>query len=370
VAVDPAVDIHGNPVPPRTDRTPWALFNRGINSQFSEEDDNRFMSLVRDSAFNPAGYSSVFNDPHLGPGAKAAYVAGRFTHDLLTDGSRVPYWALNHPLAVTSFIGESAVNRAGLAPDYKAERRVNPDLSRGEIDDAFAKAQGFSTPSHLEGVPLGVARYAIPALAAATMMEASGNHNLLNAFGGGRPAGFEAIIPTEGDSRVSANPALEGLYRYLFGRTGRLLPWEQFSAERPDVSPQDFQAYQAYQFDKGPLGIGLFKGTDRNIDGEPEVSMMGFRVPLSAAAATSGSLIGAVAGANELPARISQELPGMKAVGHRRLAGAMLGGILGALSGEAGGQAVNNLVIQPLINPEAVAAKAQWQQQQRAAGLL
>jgi len=50
----------------------------------------------------------------------------------------------------------------------------------------------------------------------------------------------------------------------------------------------------------------------------------------------------------------------MKTIGHRRLAGAALGALAGAISGRLGGQAVNDLVIQPVMNPEAVAREQQW----------
>ncbi|MCE2837096.1 MAG: hypothetical protein LW834_09045, partial [Cyanobium sp. 49614_E6] len=148
------------------------------------------------------------------------------------------------------------------------------------------------------------------------------------------------------------------------GRTGRVLPWEEFTAERPDVSYDDYQSYAAYQFDKGPLGIGLIRGTTRNLDGEPEAAMMGFRVPLSAATAAAGAMAGGYLGATNAEQFINAEMQDrlkLGTAGGRRLAGAAVGGLLGAIGGKISGNLANDLVIQPILNPERVAAAAAWQ---------
>lgn len=362
--------VEGKKPKPVRDHTPWAQFVHGFDNRYADVSDNRLASLVRNSALNPEGYGAVFKDSQLNAGAKASYVAGRVAHDVLSDGTRVPYWALNHPLAITGVFGDEATAAAGLLPDYKAARKDNKHLSKEVIDEDFSRKMGYSHANHFEGAPLALARYAIPAMAATAMVQASGNHNMLNALGGGRPAGFKAVFDSDEDSRVSTNPVLEAAVRYMFGRTGRLLPWQEFTEERPDVSPEDYKSYGAYQYDKGPGGVGLIKGTGRNIDGEPEFTMMGFRVPFSAGTATGGAMIGAIAGARELQGKIPQDLPGMKPQGHRRLAGAAIGALLGSLSGKAGGEAINDLVIQPVFNPEAVRAAAEWRLQQQAAGAL
>lgn len=362
--------VDGKKPKPVRAHTALAQFADGLDTTYADVEDNYIQSIFRNSALNPRDYGKVFKNPEIGIGGKAAYVAGRLAHDVLSDGTRVPWWALNHPLAITGVLGRAASDAANLTPDRKTYRATNPDMTMEAIDDAFSREMGYSHGGRYEGVPLAVARYAIPAMAATAMVQASGNHDMLNALGGGRSAGFQAVLPSEEDNRVSTNPVLEAAARYIFGRSGRLLPWEEFTQERPDVSESDYKAYAAYQFDKGPLGIGLFKGTSRNIDGEPEGTLMGFRVPLSAATATGGAMVGAIAGARQLETAIPQTLPGMRSIGHRRLAGAAIGALLGSLSGKAGGEAVNDLVIQPLINPEAVARAAQWTQQQQIAGLL
>jgi len=287
---------------------------------------------------------------------------------VLTDGTRVPYWALNHPLAITGLAGEAASVHAGLAPDY-AELRdelkaAGEEASKSAIDAEFARRNGFHHDGEGHGVPLTLARYAIPALATAAMTQFSGNTNCLNIRGGGRTPGFQAVLPVEGDPTSSANPLLELGARYVFGRTGRVLPWEQFHAERPDVSFDDYERYTAYQFDKGPLDLGLVKGTTRNLDGEMEGALMGFRVPLSAATATAGAIAGGVIGASQADAIINEQMrekvEGLRPVGHRRLAGAAIGAAIGAIGGKITGRLANDLVIQPVLNPNALAAAEAW----------
>ena len=349
--------------------TAWGQFLEGFDRDTGNFADDRISSLLKDSAFNPDGYDAAFKNSALGPGEKAAYVAGRVAHDVLTDGTRVPYWALNHPLAITGLAGEAASTAAGLAPNYAALREDlenrGETASRSAIDAEFARRNGFYHAGEGTGVPLTLARYAIPALATGAMTQLAGNTNYLNLLGGGRTPGFQAVLPVDGDPTQSSNPLLELAARYAFGRTGRVLPWEEFHAERPDVSFDDYERYAAHQFDKGFLGLGLMKGTTRNLDGEAEGTLMGFRVPLSAATAAAGAIAGGVLGANHADAIINeqmrQKVENLRPVGHRRLAGATIGAVLGAIGGKVTGRLANDIVIQPAFNSRALESAAAWQ---------
>ena len=344
----------------------WGQFLEGFDSDNGDFTDSRFESVIKNSAFNPRGYNEVFEKKGLGLGEKAAYVGGRVMHDVLTDGSRLPYWAFNHPLAITGAIGEEVGTQAGLSPNYAALKKEMGDAATGReaIDIEFARRNGYYHSGEGTGAPLALARYAIPALATAAVTLGSDNTNYLNPLNGGRTAGFQSILPVEGDTTTSSNPILELGARYLFGRTGRVLPWEEFHAERPDVSFDDYNRYAAYQFDKGPLGLGLVKGTSRNLDGEPEAAMMGFRVPLSAAAAGAGAMAGGYLGATHADQFISDairdKVEAVRPVGNRRLAGAAIGAAIGALGGKITGVLANDLVLQPIINPRSVAAADAW----------
>lgn len=352
----------------------WGQARRGFDEDEREFAQNRMESLIANSMFNPRGYGEVLKNGNLGPGAKAGYAVGRAAHDLLTDGSRVPYWALNHPLAITGVLGEVAAQAAGLSPDYNVLRKEleekGESISRQKIDEEFAKRHGFYHNGEGRGIPLTAARFALPAMATGALTQLAGNTNYLNLLGGGRLAGYAPVLPSDGDPTQSENPALELAARYVFGRTGRLLPWEQFHAERPDIPYSDYAAAAAHQFDKGLLGIGLLRGTTRNLEGEPEATMMGFRVPFSAATGAAGLLAGGVLGAKQADSLIGDEWRRRAPIvggsflnesGNRRLLGATIGGVLGAIAGKLGGVAVNGVVIQPLVNPERVAAKQAWQ---------
>ena len=330
----------------------------------------RAETLLSGSVFNPQGYREVFDNPRHGPGVKASYVAGRLAGDALGDGLRRTIWLSNHPLAQLGLVSEYPAIHSGLAPDYPALaaeiRKQDPDanLNSTVLDDVHAERMGLATPRvHNRGVPLDIARYAIPAMATAAMVQSSGNFDAGNLLSGGRAPGYEAIIPVAGDPSRSASPPLELAARYLFGRTGRLLPWDQFHQERPEIAKSDYLAYKAHQFDGGLLDLGLIKGTGRNLEGEPEMTMMGFRVPLSAAGAALGSMAAAVGGAKAADHFLADRFPagtpaalGLERPGHRRLAGAALGALAGALLGRGVTKAANDAILQPIFNPDAVAA--------------
>ena len=414
------------------------MFRFGADDQLPEEvklSQNRLQGMFNDTALNVGDgrYQRVFKDPGIGPLEKASYVAGRVAHDVVYDGTRIPYWVLNHPMAATTFGADFFAGDAGVRPDYAAmqqemlarETRLeqetlqnrelmklvkadlakkNPDrqvelaqieqdlkaesaelkeravklqqagpINRARIDREFARREGFSHQGEGAGVPLSLARK-VPALAASTaLLATSGNHDFGNLANGGRIPGFESIMPTEADDRVSSNPVAELGARYLFGRTGKLLDWDEFTQERPGVTRQEYEAYKAYMFDKGPL-FGLLKGTTRNIDQEPEARMMGFRVPLSSAAAVAGGLAGGIAAGNALAN--AEDVPVFKEQfksmprGSKRVTGYLLGSAGGAIAGNLASKAVNAGIIQPTINPEAVANSENWIAQQRAQGLL
>lgn len=380
-AVSPALDPNtGQPIAVFPNTGFVGMAKAAIDEDRSRLGDNRLVSMVRDSALPifDRGYRQAFSDPRVGWDGKAGYVTGRVVHDLVNDGSRVPWWVLNHPMAQTAVAAELAADAAGLNPDYDTYHQLldgrGEEATRPAIDAAFAADVGFSHRGEGTGIPLGLARKIPAVIASSALLASSGNSNFANLAGGGRLSGFESILPTEGDKTVSSNPVAELGARYLFGRTGRLLPWEEFTAERPDVSPTDYGSARAHQFDSGPL-LGIVKATSRNINAEPEFTMMGFHVPLSAASTVGGTLVGGIAGAKALDQMVNDQMAerfggALKARGNRRLAGYALGALAGGISGRLGAQALNTHIIQPSLNPEAVLKAAEWQAEQQAKGLL
>lgn len=182
---------------------------------------------------------------------KVGVGVGRVAGDIVGQGTRKWFWNM-HPEDMTATYGKQAMSRWANA---------SPLLAR-------VTAYGATNA-------LGIL---------------SGNHNPLNFAEGGRPAGFEAISEDPDDPRKSTNPATDYLlYRGMFGRGGRVLPWEQFHAERPDVSYETYDNYKQYLREPGFLG--LVKGTMDGLDG-PEAQVMGYRVTPAGALGAGAVLAG------------------------------------------------------------------------------
>lgn len=374
---------------------PLGMFTRGFEGANASRDDNRLVSALRNSILGDiltrkwadTEYAKAFNLEGAGPGAKAAYVGGRVLHDLISDGTRTPYWLMNHPLGALSLLSAEAVDRTGLHPNRLQREAIVAELEaeklpaqHEDILERHAKRLGFSYGKHIEGIPLELATGVVPLLAAGLMTQLSGNHDFLNLSQGGRTKGYQAILPTEFNNKDTTSVPLELALRYITGRTGRLLPFDEFTAERPDVSREDYDAAKMHQWDKGLLGLGLVKGTGRNIEGEPEFTMMGFRVPLSAVSSALGGLAGSVAGADLGEKLIAKQMEKRVAAGGaldgaskaflkegpRRLAGSVLGTLAGAAAGNLGSRLVNEAVIQPTFYPGRVAAEESWPQRRLA----
>ena len=71
---------------------------------------------------------------------------------------------------------------------------------------------------------------------------------LLNPFGGA--GGYEAVIPNAEDKTKTDNMLLEIGTKYILGRTGGMLPYNQFKEHRPDVAKGEYNAYKAHRWDK------------------------------------------------------------------------------------------------------------------------
>ena len=191
---------------------------------------------------------------------RAAIPIGRFAGDLTGFGTQSKFWNI-HPMDITSTESFNVLKNQGLDP-------------------RLARAGAYGT-----ALALGVG---------------SNNFNPLNLVEGGRQEGFQAISVDEDDPRQSTNPVVDMVFnRGMLGRTGQLLPWEQFTQERPDVSYDQYDAYKQYLRDPGLLGLA--KGTTEGVDG-PEARIMGYRVTPLGAAAALGTL-GTIAGVAKLAGR-------------------------------------------------------------------
>ena len=68
---------------------------------------------------------------------------------------------------------------------------------------------------------------------------------LLNPLGGS--GGYEAVLPSE-ETQLKRLMFLAIAAKYILGRTGNLLPYEEFSKYRPDVDIGEYNRYKAFKY--------------------------------------------------------------------------------------------------------------------------
>ena len=216
---------------------------------------------------------------------------------------------------------------AGLLDKNEGTRRAGVGVKPEEIEIGGQKVKknyytkrNFS-PGHVAalGIPTGIA--------------INTGLGLMTPFGGAE--GYKAADPSEEDPTKTANVLSEVAQKYFLGKTGNLLPYSEFSKARPDVSPEEYAAYQAFKydnnvdinpFDDGQVVApgGAVKYTNEGIHG-PEVQFLGRSLPVTTGIVPYlGALAGGVAGV--------------------RSGRPIRNGFIGGMAGLAGGQVVGNLL--------------------------
>ena len=301
---------------------------------------------------------------------QAGQLGGTIAADLTQDTSRRFYWLLNALQATGEVINESvlaAINkeyaRRGLTKNlYGKTPVINESIKRISKDDtgnwvktdtplrpkdkASAEAQGvgrivddrlvLKRGYGIEGegddaviVKRNFEPGFIQSLAIPSGIAINTGLGLMSPFGGAE--GYKAALPSEEDPTKTSNVLGEIALKYVMGRTGNLLPYEEFVKVRPDVSPEEYRAYQAFKYDKntdldpsdGDLTLlaGGLKATDEGIHG-PEIQFLGRSLPLTTGIVPFAS---AVAG-------------GAYGVTRKRpIRGGFLGGMGGLVAGQVGG---------------------------------
>ena len=190
----------------------------------------------------------------------AAQLAGITVGDLASEGLRNIWWFINAPQALASLAVLSAVH--GASQEFRED---DPNLKGPLLRN---RTMRLATT--------------LPAVIATSI--AIGN--------AGRQPGYKAVVPSEADPTVSADPLGEAVSRFFLGRSGSLLPYDEFVKERPDVSRSEYEQYKSYLF-----GNALpIKATMDGIQG-PEVTFLGKSIPvatglLPAVAAAVGAGVG------------------------------------------------------------------------------
>ena len=295
---------------------------------------------------------------------KSGQLLGSVANDLTQDTTRSVYWLLNALQATGEVINEQALSRVvpelykksrvqsaeipfTITPEGKSPRYLNisdkdaikemVDTNKAKyIDDKLKASRGYSFDDSGNLQKRNYSPGMVQSLAIPTGIAINTGLGLMSPFGGAE--GYKAALPSEDDPTKSANVLGEVGLKYLMGRTGQLLPYEEFKKVRPDVSRDEYKRYQAFKYDKREdynpmdgdltIGAGALKFTDEGIHG-PEVQFLGRGLPVTTGivpytAALAGGLAGAKYGARSKQAAI--------------------GGLLGGLGGLAVGQVGGNII--------------------------
>lgn len=279
-----------------------------------------------------------------GLGPRAGQLLGTVGADLTQDSTRSFWWLLNAAQATGNVIAEKALgSRFGNKALFGRSPIINP-----VTNDVYTVKEAEGTPyldptgSPTKGVnierdgtlskrnfePGHVASLMIP-----TGIAINTGLGLMTPFGGAE--GYKAVDPRDDDETKTANVISEVGQKYFLGKTGKLLPYEEFRQVRPDVSPEEYRAYSAFKYDNSTdlnpfddgqvvLPGGVAKFTDEGIHG-PEIQFLGRSLP-----ATTGIVpyLGALAG-------------GIAGVRTKR---PIVGGFGGGMAGLAAGQVIGSLL--------------------------
>ena len=205
------------------------------------------------------------------PGKFAGALGARLLTDMGEDATRRFYWKYNHPMPILDKVAEQA-----LGEEYT--KSIMP-MGRG----------GSSRFTPTEKSVIRLASLGIPVGASL------GHLNLANPGEQFRAKGFSQKYSAPGtdDRRKTEQVAPELIDRVLLGRRGRPLKLATAQAEIPDLTPQRYKEFMRYAYqDKGPTGLGLVKATGSNLEGYPEVSIVGFPIGLQSAGALGGGITG------------------------------------------------------------------------------
>ena len=276
---------------------------------------------------------------------RAGQLLGTIGADLTQDNTRSFWWLMNAAQAVGNVAAEKAMAKANpslygqtvqTAPNgkplsIKKNERLAQEMglldSQGKPKKGVKiNADGEITKRNFE--PGDKASLLIP-----TGVAINSGLGLLSPFGGAE--GYEAAAPDPEDKTQTRNVLEEVALKYFMGRTGNLLPYDEFSQVRPDVSREEYNKYQGFKygkdtdlnpFDDGQITLPgrVAKATTEGIHG-PEVQFLGRSLPLTTAGIPfATALAGGVAGV--------------------RTAKPIRGGLVGGSAGLVVGQALGSLV--------------------------
>ena len=317
-------------------------FNRAMDLQDSDYKSNRGeVMLGSNQTFTTVRDGFGISDPthkrtreKMGMGLsdnpvrRAGEFVGVLGSDIVEDRTRELWWLLNAAQAIGTVSLEASLKKH--APDlYKKDELYMTEygeLTKDPLEgkpiksDKAAMITGLAYQdenqqvrpkkhiSKTKGGQWQIARHQpghISMLNVPIGFAINSGIGLMNPFGG--QEGYKAVFESEDDPSKTSNILGEVGAKYILGRTGNLLPWDEFKKVRPDVSKDEYMRYKAFKFEKegdfdlsdgdATLPTGIIKYTNEGIHG-PEVQFLGRSLPLAtavmpAAATIAGTTYGA-----------------------------------------------------------------------------
>lgn len=289
------------------------------------------------------------------PGGRVGQLGGALAADLIQDKTRSIWWLLNAAQAAGNVINDYGLKRAN--PSLYGSTDLNVPFNIHDLE-----AQGLTEVSESGRIIPKPGIYGangqakqrnyrsgmVGALGVPVGFAINQGMGLMTPFGGYE--GYEAVVPDANDPSKSANPLLEVASKYILGRTGNLLDWDEFKKVRPDVSKGEYNAYKAFKYDKaidvnpfddGHISLpgGVLRATTDGIHGA-ELQFLGRSLPVNTALIPFlSSVAGTMAGVR----RGKKYRPGGELAGQVD-PNAVKRGLAGGTAGALGGMIVGNVL--------------------------
>ena len=289
------------------------------------------------------------------PGGRVGQLGGAAVADVIQDRSRSWWWLFNAAQAAGNVANEAVLGKVN--PDLYGAQDLNTPYNLTDLKaagHAHVNSAGRLVPNVGVFNASGKAKKRnyrsgnVMALGIPAGFAINQGIGLMTPFGGYE--GYEAVVPSAEDPSKTDNAVAEIASKYILGRTGNLLDWDEFKKVRPDVSEGEYNAYKAFKYDKAvdmnpfddgnfSLPAGVARGTTDGIHGA-EIQFLGRSLPVNTAIMPfATAVVGAAAGvrrrASYRKGGAMEGMPDPKAVQR---------GIIGGSAGALGGMAVGNLL--------------------------
>ena len=289
------------------------------------------------------------------PGGRIGQLGGAVAADVIQDRSRGWWWLFNAAQATGNVANETATGIVN--PDLYGAQDLNTPYNLTALKaagHAHINDNGRLVPNVGVFNSGGRAKQRnyrsgmVQALGVPAGFAINSGIGLMTPFGGYE--GYEAVVPDANDPSKTSNAVAEIASKYILGRTGNLLDWDEFKKVRPDVSKGEYNAYKAFKYDKAidmnpfddgniSLPAGVARATTDGIHGA-ELQFLGRSLPVNTALMPFASAVaGAALGVRRRkPYRKGGKLEGTpdpQAVNR---------GLIGGTLGAAGGMAAGNLL--------------------------